>query len=155
MPTYQYVCDACQTEFERVQRFSDDPIRDCPSCGAPKARRRISAAGIVFKGSGWYVHDSKRVVRSAAAGPSAGKEGQPPAGGEGKGDDGAKGDGGTKGGGGAKSGGGAVDGAAASGGGGGAADGAGPKRAPAAAASDGGGSGATSGTSSPTARSAT
>lgn len=77
MPTYEYTCDACKAEFERVQRFADDPIRECPVCGAQKARRRISAAGIVFKGSGWYVHDSKRktAAKPASASGSSSKDG--------------------------------------------------------------------------------
>lgn len=140
MPTYQYVCDACHTEFERVQRFSDDPIRDCPSCGAPKARRRISAAGIVFKGSGWYVHDSKRVLRPAATESSGDKPGNAPAAREGKDDGRAK------------------DGAAAGDNAGKGDGGAAAPAAPAAPATPAAGPstpGATSGTSSPTARSAT
>lgn len=74
MPTYEYICDACKAEFERVQRFADDPIRECPVCGQPKARRRISAAGIVFKGSGWYVHDSKRKAAGKPAAAAASKD---------------------------------------------------------------------------------
>ena len=58
MPTYSYRCDACGHHFEAVQRFTDDPIRECPSCGGA-VRRLIHPVGVVFKGSGWYVTDSR------------------------------------------------------------------------------------------------
>ena len=58
MPTYSYQCDACGHHFEAVQRFSDDPITDCPHCGGA-VRRLIHPVGVVFKGSGWYVTDSR------------------------------------------------------------------------------------------------
>ena len=58
MPTYTYRCDACGHQFEAVQRFSDDPLRECPSCGGV-VRRVIQPVGVVFKGSGWYITDSR------------------------------------------------------------------------------------------------
>lgn len=58
MPTYEYQCKTCGHHFERVQRFSDDPIRECPDCGA-EVRRVIHPAGVIFKGSGWYITDSR------------------------------------------------------------------------------------------------
>ena len=59
MPTYAYRCTACGHEFDTVQRFSDDPIKDCPVCAAP-VRRVIQPVGVVFKGSGWYINDSRK-----------------------------------------------------------------------------------------------
>jgi len=59
MPIYQYVCKACGYDFERVQPFSADPLRTCPQCQGA-VRRVISSVGIIFKGSGWYITDSKR-----------------------------------------------------------------------------------------------
>jgi putative FmdB family regulatory protein len=57
MPTYEYRCPECGTDFEKFQKMSDEPVAECPSCGA-KAERRISAgAGLVFKGSGFYITD--------------------------------------------------------------------------------------------------
>jgi predicted nucleic acid-binding Zn ribbon protein len=41
-----------------VQRFADDPLSECPQCGAP-IRRVIQPVGVVFKGSGWYITDSR------------------------------------------------------------------------------------------------
>jgi len=54
MPTYTYRCDACGKGFEREQRISEDPIKKCPSCGKPKARRMISGGNFILKGGGWY-----------------------------------------------------------------------------------------------------
>lgn len=54
MPTYNYGCDACGHEFEREQRMSDKPIKKCPQCGKPKARRLITSGNFILKGSGWY-----------------------------------------------------------------------------------------------------
>ncbi len=59
MPIYEYACDACGHGFEVKQRFSDDPISECPKCGS-KVRRVLHPAGIVFKGSGFYITDSRK-----------------------------------------------------------------------------------------------
>jgi putative FmdB family regulatory protein len=59
MPTYVYGCDACGYRFEKLQKFSDEPIRVCPSC-QNTVRRILQPAGIVFKGSGWHTTDYKR-----------------------------------------------------------------------------------------------
>ncbi|HUN22205.1 MAG TPA: zinc ribbon domain-containing protein [Anaerolineales bacterium] len=69
MPTYQYLCNDCGFEFERVQKFSDDPLKVCPNCEKESVRRVIHPAGIVFKGSGWYVTDSK-ATNAAGATPA-------------------------------------------------------------------------------------
>lgn len=58
MPTYQYVCTACGERLEAVQKFTDDPLSECPSCKG-KLRKVFSAVGIVFKGSGFYRTDSR------------------------------------------------------------------------------------------------
>lgn len=58
MPTYTYQCDSCGHGFEAVQRFADDPLTECPRCGA-SIRRVIQPVGVVFKGSGWYITDSR------------------------------------------------------------------------------------------------
>jgi putative FmdB family regulatory protein len=58
MPTYQYVCDYCQYEFERFQSIKARPVRKCPKCGKLSVQRLIGAgAGIIFKGSGFYETD--------------------------------------------------------------------------------------------------
>ena len=58
MPTYDYKCDACGHQFERFQSITAAPIRKCPSCGKSKVRRLIGpGAGLIFKGSGFYITD--------------------------------------------------------------------------------------------------
>ena len=58
MPTYDYVCDACEHAFEEFQGFSDEVLTKCPKCGKKKLRRLFgSGAAILFKGSGFYETD--------------------------------------------------------------------------------------------------
>lgn len=59
MPTYDYLCEACGHTFELRQSFHDDPASTCTRCGGA-VRRVFAPAPIIFKGSGWYVNDSKR-----------------------------------------------------------------------------------------------
>jgi len=55
MPTYEYVCRNCGHAWEAVQRISEDPLTECPSCGKPAAERQISVGGgFILKGGGWY-----------------------------------------------------------------------------------------------------
>ncbi|MCX6404071.1 MAG: FmdB family transcriptional regulator [Actinobacteria bacterium] len=65
MPTYQYVCGACEAPLEIVQSFSDDALVDCPACGAPELRKVYGSVGVVFKGSGFYRTDSRSASTSA------------------------------------------------------------------------------------------
>ena len=58
MPTYEYHCDACGNDFEEFQSITAKPTKKCPKCGKLKVRRLISAgAGLIFKGSGFYITD--------------------------------------------------------------------------------------------------
>jgi len=58
MPTYEYICNNCQHEFEQFQSMKARPIRKCPECGKRNVQRLIGAgAGIIFKGSGFYQTD--------------------------------------------------------------------------------------------------
>jgi putative FmdB family regulatory protein len=58
MPTYEYKCDACGNKFEKFQSMSAAPIKKCPKCGKSKVRRLIgTGAGLIFKGSGFYITD--------------------------------------------------------------------------------------------------
>lgn len=59
MPTYVYKCDDCEHTFEARQSFSDDPLTECPSCEIGEVRRVIHNVGVVFKGSGFYITDSR------------------------------------------------------------------------------------------------
>jgi putative FmdB family regulatory protein len=67
MPTYVYACEACGKQFEQFQSFKDDPLNVC-RCGVEgKVRRVIQPAGVVFKGSGWYINDSRGTSSSAVS----------------------------------------------------------------------------------------
>lgn len=63
MPTYGYRCAGCRNEFERVQRMTDASLTECPECGGP-VRRVVHPVGVVFKGSGWYITDSRKPAPS-------------------------------------------------------------------------------------------
>ncbi len=57
MPTYEYKCLACDIRFERFQGITAPPIEECPECSG-KVKRLIGAgAGLIFKGSGFYITD--------------------------------------------------------------------------------------------------
>lgn len=64
MPIYEYACESCGHHFDVKQRFSDDPITICPDCGQ-MVHRVLHPAGIIFKGSGFYINDSKKTGSSA------------------------------------------------------------------------------------------
>ncbi len=105
MPTYEYKCKTCGHQFERVQRFTDAPITECPECGA-EVRKVIHPAGVIFKGAGWYITDNRKSSGDAASAngtkaegdtakadaPKGGetKSGESKGGGEGKSGDAAK-----------------------------------------------------------------
>ena len=60
MPTYDYKCDSCGEEFEHFQHITEDPLKKCPRCGKNSAKRLIGGgAGLIFKGSGFYITDYK------------------------------------------------------------------------------------------------
>ena len=56
MPLYEYKCKKCGHRFERIQSFSDPPVRTCPVCGG-RVEQLMSAPAVQFKGSGWYATD--------------------------------------------------------------------------------------------------
>ncbi len=68
MPTYTYTCTTCNNHVEKRQSFTDPPLTTCEECGGT-LRKIIHPVGIVFKGSGWYVTDS-RSSTSSTNGPS-------------------------------------------------------------------------------------
>jgi putative FmdB family regulatory protein len=68
MPTYDYVCDACEHAFEEFQNFNDEVLSKCPKCGKKKLRRLFgSGAAILFKGSGFYETDYRSESYKSAA----------------------------------------------------------------------------------------
>lgn len=78
MPIYEYECNDCGHKLEAIQKFSDDPLRDCPDCAEGELRKLVSAVGFRLKGSGWYETDfksgNKRNVVDSAKQPTSGKE---------------------------------------------------------------------------------
>lgn len=70
MPTYEYECRTCGKTFEAFQSMSDPAIETCPECGKPVRRLIGGGSGIIFKGTGFYVNDS----RKAAPGDPASKK---------------------------------------------------------------------------------
>lgn len=59
MPTYEYECYDCNCRFERRQSFDEEPVAVCPECQG-KARRVIHCIPVIFKGSGFYITDSRK-----------------------------------------------------------------------------------------------
>ena len=87
MPTYEYLCEACNHRFEKFQSITSAPIKKCPECGKSKVRRLIgTGAGLLFKGSGFYITDYRNESYNKAAKADA------PGGGESKNGDGKSGD---------------------------------------------------------------
>ena len=59
MPTYEYACPDCGYKFEIKQKFTDDSLKRCPNCQRRHIYRVVSQVAVSFKGSGWYITDSK------------------------------------------------------------------------------------------------
>ena len=79
MPIYEYECLSCGHRLEAIQKFSDDPLKDCPNCQKPELKKLISAAAFRLKGGGWYETDfksgkKKNVVDSGAKSDSGEKK---------------------------------------------------------------------------------
>ena len=60
MPIYEYRCQACGHELDKLQKMSDAPLIDCPACGESTLKKLISASGFRLSGSGWYETDFKQ-----------------------------------------------------------------------------------------------
>lgn len=87
MPIYAYRCETCGFQKDVLQKISDAPLTQCPSCGADAFRKQVTAAGFQLKGSGWYVTDFRggnsgkgggndsgaKASGEAASSPDAGK----------------------------------------------------------------------------------
>ena len=71
MPIYEYECSVCHFHFERKQRFDEEPVAMCPKCQG-KAHRVIHSVPVIFKGSGFYITDSRK-----GSGTGKGREERP------------------------------------------------------------------------------
>lgn len=59
MPTYEYECSICGNRFEQFQSIKDNPLKKCPKCGGKVERLLGMGAGLLFKGSGFYITDNR------------------------------------------------------------------------------------------------
>ena len=79
MPTYAYRCPSCGHEYEQLQKMSDKTLAKCPQCGTRGQRQISGGAGLVFKGSGFYITDYKRAGSKPSSGDEGTKKPDPPA----------------------------------------------------------------------------
>lgn len=85
MPTYAYVCAKCGHEFDQFQSIKDDPLTKCPKCKKAGLRRQIGGgAGLLFKGSGFYITDYrsegyKKAAKSDSSSSSSSSSASKPA----------------------------------------------------------------------------
>lgn len=70
MPIYEYACNECGHRFDARQSWSDDPLTVCPECTGA-IRRVLHPAGVIFKGSGWYITDSRKSTGTDGASSSS------------------------------------------------------------------------------------
>jgi putative FmdB family regulatory protein len=79
MPTYDYVCSKCDSEFEAFQSMKDAPLTTCPECGKKGGvKRKIGGgAGLIFKGTGFYITDYKSKPSPGGEGGKSGKTESP------------------------------------------------------------------------------
>ena len=71
MPFYDYVCTQCKNEFEVFQSMKDEALTTCEKCGGKVRRIITGGTGVIFKGSGFYVNDSKKSTKAASKAPSS------------------------------------------------------------------------------------
>jgi putative FmdB family regulatory protein len=71
VPTYEYRCVSCEHQFERFQRISDEPVKECEVCGAP-VKRLLFPVAVHFKGTGFYSTDYAKRNTMGASGSSSG-----------------------------------------------------------------------------------
>jgi putative FmdB family regulatory protein len=72
MPIYEYRCESCEQTLEALQRMSDEPLKQCPSCGKETLSKMVSAASFRLKGGGWYETDFKTGKKKQLADSSSG-----------------------------------------------------------------------------------
>ena len=78
MPTYQYQCKNCGHELEELQSFMEPALVRCPKCNTDNLARVMgSGAGLIFKGSGFYLTDYKKEAKSSSTNGSTKEEKKP------------------------------------------------------------------------------
>lgn len=76
MPVYTYRCESCGVQFERFQKFEDQPLTWCPECKKKALRKVYTPVGIVFKGSGFYATDHRSPSGQTFSNSSSDKSGE-------------------------------------------------------------------------------
>ncbi len=72
MPTYEYACQKCGHKFEKFQSMRDEPLVRCPKCKRAALKRLVGGgAGLIFKGSGFYITDYKKKSGTDSSKPAA------------------------------------------------------------------------------------
>ena len=66
MPIYEYVCKECGHKFEKMQPITAEPLKECPNCGKSTIQRVFHPVGVIFKGSGWYITDSRNSSKNSS-----------------------------------------------------------------------------------------
>src|SRR5436190_7600692 len=82
MPIYLYKCSNCGANIEKMQSVTADQLVVCPECHHSTLKKVMTAAGIIFKGSGWYVTDSRKSPATTTAANADKSEGGEKAGAE-------------------------------------------------------------------------
>lgn len=67
MPIYEYKCTECDHRLEKLQKMSDDPLKDCPECDKSALTKLVSASSFKLKGTGWYETDFKGKKKAESA----------------------------------------------------------------------------------------
>jgi putative FmdB family regulatory protein len=67
MPTYEYACQKCGYDFEKYQSIKDEPVKRCPKCKGKVVKKISLGAGLIFKGSGFYITDYRSEGYKSAA----------------------------------------------------------------------------------------
>src|SRR3990172_1766797 len=76
MPVYTYRCENCGLQFERQQKFTDQPLTRCPECNKKTLHKVYTPVGIIFKGSGFYATDHRSPSGQGRAEKEKGKPGE-------------------------------------------------------------------------------
>ncbi len=78
MPTYEYECPKCGHAFELFQSMNDAPLKKCPTCKKTGVKRLIGGgAGLIFKGSGFYITDYRNKDSAAKEKRKTGGDAKP------------------------------------------------------------------------------
>jgi len=76
VPIYEFVCESCGNEFEQIQSFSESSVPACSKCGSAQVTRLLGRPAIHFKGSGWYINDSKKSKDKKSSNPTSATSGE-------------------------------------------------------------------------------